>query len=61
MTLTSINEAFCQHRKTCQWCGSSGPALCRIGLELLSLFHDVLVAATLEEVKAEVKAERARA
>jgi hypothetical protein len=58
MTLTSINEQFMAHRQHCAACRSNGAALCRIGMELILAFHDVIVATSLTEIRAQEAARR---
>ncbi len=51
MTLTSVNQSFMKHREQCPLCCSSGPGLCRVGMELMRLFHAVLVAEIAKEMR----------
>ncbi len=50
-SLTSVNEVFMKHRSQCPLCCSSGPGLCRVGMELMRLFHAVLVAEVAKETR----------
>lgn len=58
MTTVEINVAFMAHRKNCTLCASNGPALCYVGMELLRMFHDVIVETSLEEIRAQETARR---
>ncbi len=60
MKLTEVNIAFMKHREQCSPCCSSGPGLCRVGMELMRLFHAVLVAEIAKETResGELKRER---
>ena len=43
-TLTSINEQFMAHAKTCEMCAPARFGVCRRGVELLLEFHSVIQA-----------------
>jgi hypothetical protein len=51
MTLSSINDSFIFHRKTCKLCASDGVGLCWVGMKLMRLFHDVLVEEIAKETR----------
>jgi hypothetical protein len=56
MTTVEINVAFMAHRKNCTVCASDGGAVCWVGMELLRMFHAVIIETSLEELKAQRKA-----
>src|ERR1019366_9891344 len=43
-TLTSINEQFMAHAKTCEMCAPAHFGVCKRGVELLLEFHSVIQA-----------------
>ncbi len=50
--VTRTNEQFLLHRRTCAVCHSNTAAVCRTGLEILKNFHEAIVAAGLQELRA---------